>query len=88
MRANREEGFFFAQLYCDGSTPTICGMVCPPTSATQQCLVKSAVTEFEYGVGGSVRVKASSSLKGPFAVTGSATLPNGVGAVGLSGDVK
>src|SRR4029078_9504573 len=88
MRASREEGFFFAQLYCDGSTPSTCGMVCPPSPATQQCLVKSAVTEFEYGVAGSVRIKASNSLKGLFAVTGVATLPNAVSAIKLGGEVK
>jgi hypothetical protein len=88
MRANREEGFFFAQLYCDGSATSTCGMVCPPSPATQQCLVKSAVTEFEYGVAGSVRIKASSSLKGVFSVTGVATLPNSVAALKLSGEVK
>jgi hypothetical protein len=88
MRAAREEGFFFAQLYCDGSTPTNCGMVCPPSPATQQCLVKSAVTAFEYGVGGTVRIKASSSLKGPFAVNGTATLPNGIGSVDFAGEVR
>jgi hypothetical protein len=88
MRAAREEGFFLAQLYCDGSASGNCGMICPPTPTTQQCLVKSAVTEFEYGVDGAVRVKASSSLKGIFAVTGVATLPNSVGAINLSGEVK
>jgi hypothetical protein len=88
MRPAREEGFFFAQLYCDGSAPTTCGMVCPPSPATQQCLVKSAVTEFEYGVDGAVRVKASSSLKGVFTVTGVATLPNSVMAIKLPGEVK
>jgi hypothetical protein len=88
MRPDREEGFFFAQSYCDGSSPTNCGIVCPPSPATQQCLVKSAVTRFEYGVAGTVRIKASSSLKGPFTVVGSATLPNGVGSVGLNGDVR
>jgi hypothetical protein len=88
MRPNREEGFFFAQLYCDGSNPTSCGMVCPPTPQTQQCLVKSAVTEFEYGVDGVVRVKASASLKGTFAVTGSAVLPNASSAINLYGEVK
>jgi hypothetical protein len=88
MRPAREEGFFFAQLYCDGSTPTSCGMVCPPTPQTQQCLVKSTVTEFEYGVTGWVRIKASPSVKGPFIVTGVATLPNSIFAIGLPGDVK
>jgi hypothetical protein len=88
MRASREEGFFLAQLYCDGSNPTSCGMVCPPTPQTQQCLVKSAVTEFEYGVDGSVRIKASASLKGAFAVTGTAVLPNGSAAINLFGEVK
>jgi hypothetical protein len=88
MRPERIEGFFFALSYCDGSTPTVCGIVCPPSPATQQCLIKSAVTEFEYGVAGTVRIKASSSLKGPFTVTGTATLPNGVGSVGLFGDVR
>jgi hypothetical protein len=88
MRPEREEGFFFSQRYCDGSSPTNCEMVCPPNPATQQCLIKSAVTRFEYGVAGIVRIKASSSLKGPFAVVGTATLPNGVGSVGLNGDVR
>ncbi|HMJ56004.1 MAG TPA: hypothetical protein VK540_28230 [Polyangiaceae bacterium] len=88
MRPIREEGFFLAQLYCDGSTPDNCGMVCPPSPATQQCLVKSMVTNFEYGVDGYVRIKASSSLKGPFRVTGSAVLPNAAAAISLSGDVK
>jgi hypothetical protein len=88
MRPAREEGFFLAQLYCDGSNPTSCGMVCPPTPQTQQCLVKSAVTQFEYGVDGSVRVKASASLKGNFAVTGTAVLPNGSAAINLYGEVK
>jgi hypothetical protein len=88
MRPSREEGFFFAQLYCDGSNPTSCGMVCPPTPQTQQCLVKSSVTEFEYGVVGWVRVKASASLKGSFGVTGTAVLPNGSAAINLPGDVK
>jgi hypothetical protein len=88
MRPAREEGFFFAQRYCDGSTPTSCGMICPPTPTTQQCLVKSAVTQFEYGVEGTVRIKASSSVKGPFGAVGTATLPNSLGAVSLSGDVK
>jgi hypothetical protein len=88
MRPDREEGFFFAQSYCDGSTPTNCGMVCPPSPATQQCLVKSAVTLFEYGVDGTVRIKASSSLKGAFNVSGSATSPQAFGSVGLTGEVR
>jgi len=88
MGPRREEGFFLAQLYCDGSAPSNCGLVCPPSATTQQCLVKSAVNEFEYGVAGAVRVKASSSLKGSFAVTGVATLPNSVGAIKLGGEVK
>jgi hypothetical protein len=88
MRPSREEGFFFAQLYCDGSNTTSCGMVCPPTPQTQQCLVKSAVTEFEYGVDGVVRVKASASLKGSFAVTGTAVLPNASSAINFYGEVK
>ena len=88
MRPSREEGFFLAQLYCDGSNPTSCGMVCPPTPQTQQCLVKSAVTEFEYGVDGWARVKASASLKGGFAVVGTAVLPNASSAIHLLGEVK
>jgi hypothetical protein len=88
MMADREEGFFFAQLYCDGSNPANCGMVCPPTPATQQCLVKSTVTDFEYGVAGSVRIKASSSLKGGFSVTSVATLPNSIVAIKLGGAVN
>jgi hypothetical protein len=51
-------------------------------------LIKSAVTDFEYGVAGTVRIKASSSSKGPFAVTGTATQAYGVGSVGLAGDVR
>ena len=88
MRPKREEGFFFAQTYCDGAALSTCGAVCPPSPATQQCLVKSAVTGFEYGVAGGVRIKASNSTKGAFLVTGTATLPNGVGSVGLGGDVR
>jgi hypothetical protein len=63
-------------------------MVCPPSPATQQCLVKSTVTAFEYGVDGYVRIKAASSLKGAFRVTGSAVLPNAAAAISLSGDVR
>lgn len=88
MRPSREEGFFFLQQYCDGASLTNCGMACPPTPATQQCVIKSAVTQFEYGVKGAVRIKASSSIKGSFGVTSVATLPNAVSTVGLSGDVR
>jgi hypothetical protein len=88
MKAHREEGFFFSQLYCDGAAPTNCGMVCPPSPAAQQCLVKSAVTQFEYGVGGAVRIKASPSLKGGFAVGTVATLPNAIGVIRVSGSVN
>lgn len=88
VRPRREEGFFFSQLYCDGAAPTNCGMVCPPTPAAQQCLVKSAVTQFEYGVSGVVRLKASPSLKGGFTVGTVATLPNGVGVIRVSGAVN
>ncbi|MET0591402.1 MAG: hypothetical protein ABW133_01800 [Polyangiaceae bacterium] len=88
MRPEREEGFFFAQQYCDGAAPASCGMVCPPTPATQRCLVKSAVTQFEYGARGSVRIKASASLKGGFGVTSVATLPNAIGTIRLDGVVK
>jgi hypothetical protein len=46
------------------------------------------VTEFEYGVDGAVRVKASGSVKGGFAVTGTAVLPNASAAITLDGEVK
>jgi hypothetical protein len=82
MRPSREEGFFFVQQYCDGASPANCGMICPPSPATQQCVIKSAVTTFEYGTAGTVRIKASASLKGAFAVTSVASLPNAISTIG------
>ena len=87
MTPVRQEGFFFTQQYCDGAATETCGMICPPSSATQQCLVRSSVGGFEYGVDGVIRVKAS-TIKGSFDIAATANVLTSLSTLSLSGVVR
>jgi len=87
MTPTRQEGFLFTQRYCDGAATETCGMICPPSSVTQQCLVRSSVSGFEYGVDGVIRVKAS-TIKGAFNIAATANMLSTLSTLSMSGVVR
>jgi len=83
----REEGFFFAQEYCDASDTTKCGTTCPPSSSPSatRCVVRSRYGDFEYGLVGNARVRGTA--EGSYSISLIATTATHAATLGASGTV-